>query len=212
MAASKQALDTRREIRAMSSRHSVTLLQGQVTGDDVQTAVTAQPYDAIHFATHSDEYHIALSNGETLDADDLVRLARLSGCRLLFFNSCRSGRLATIATGKGIAYAIATTIDVPDNMAWKMPLSFYEFLYDQEEAGLVVDIPAAYRRSANGSGTYMLLGDLQRQAEIADLMTEVQRLNRNLRRVWISVGFVLAAGVGAWLPTVYMILRLQGGQ
>lgn len=167
------------EIRTITGMHRVTVLNGIVTAQDVYAACRGETRDVIHFATHSDEEHVLLSDGETLDAEDVAQIARMAHCRVLFFNSCRSAKLAAFAVGHGVPYAIATTVDLPDKDAWKTALSFYEYLREQMlqvHDPALVDIPLAFRQAVNGDGTYMLLTSIRRISEIADFLAEFQRV------------------------------------
>lgn len=212
-------LDTIPEIRALTSMHRVTVLNGTVTAQDVYNACRQEQRDIIHFAAHSDEYKVLLSGDETLDAEDIAQIARIARCRLVFFNSCRSARLATYAVAHGVQFAIATTVDIPDREAWKTPLSFYGYLHEQMAAvqdPLKVDIPAAFRGAVNGEGTYMLLTSIQRQSEIADLAakmyqwrieteTETHAWRRRQQRMMIL--FFLQAAAGWFVLLILTVLH-----
>lgn len=195
--------------------HRVSVLSGTVTVQDVYSACQGETYDILHFAGHSDEERIELSGGENLNDEDIRRLIELGSFRLLFFNSCRSARLAAFAVSHGAPYAIATTIDLPDRDAWKAALTFYEHCraqMAQVKDAKQVDLPAAFRAAVNGDGAYMMLMSIQRQTEIGELMAQMERWRQKQdieTNAWragqrrIATYLALQAGAG-WLVLLVM--------
>lgn len=186
------------EIRLMTEKHHCELLNGRVTATDVYNACRQRddPEDrigVIHFAGHSDQESISLSPGERLGQEDLPRLARMSGALGYFFNSCRSARLAAHATRHGVTFCIATTIELPDSDAWKMPASFYNSI---EETGLL-DVIRAFVNADNGSGAYQILLDPL-------LLLELSRLRRRLR------DSILVRPANLFIMTLLLISALFG--
>jgi len=157
-------INTVPEIRTITSRHHTTVLNGAVTPQTIDQ-YARQGYAAFHFAGHSSPDHVELSCGTTLEADDIVRFARMAGAKMLFFNSCEAGRLAAYAVAHGMEYVIACTIKLDDDVAWEFPSAFYNSLAN----GAWRDILAAYRAADSGNGEYTLavapafLGDMSDQ-------------------------------------------------
>lgn len=209
-------LDTIPEIRSITGMHRVTVLNGKVTAQDLDAACRGNAYDIIHFATHSNEQIVQLSAPaggppETLDADDIIRLARLCSCRLIFFNSCLSARLAAYAVAHGVPYAIATTIALSDREAWKTPLAFYEYLKEQMQAvhdPAAVNIPAAFEQAANGDGTYALLQARRQPSETAAVVAEIRR---EVRRLYLTGAAMLAGGMLTDALIIIYLLRHTWG-
>lgn len=154
VAPSVQGLHTSAEVRDLSALHRVTVLSEQVTARDVYQAARGG-YDVIHFATHSDEYRVKLSDQESLMDHDLLQVARIAGAKCIVFNSCSAGRLAHYLIGHEVPLAVHTNRALQDEDAWKFPLGFYQAI-DR----LGNSKPEAYVRafaSANdGEGLYGL--------------------------------------------------------
>lgn len=116
-------LHTTPEVRDLTRLHRVTVLGDIVSVRDVMREA-GSPYEVIHYAGHSNDKEVELSNG-FLDDADLLQITRSSGAKLVFFNSCRAGRLAHYLVGHGVPLAAHTNVDLEDADAWKFPLAFY---------------------------------------------------------------------------------------
>lgn len=139
------------EIRSISSKHHATVLNGSVSAATIDQFARLG-FKAFHFAGHSTPDFVQLSQGERLEADDLVRFAHMAKVELLFFNSCEAGKLAAYAVAHGVSYAIAATIKLDDRAAWTVPSAFYEALAN----GAWRDILGAWLRADSGNGEYSL--------------------------------------------------------
>lgn len=115
------------EIRLISSQHRAYVLNNRVTLDDVYKAAET-PVDVIHFATHLGKGagdSVTLSDGADMSMYEISQIVKISGARLVLFNICSAARLGNFISRHTDACAIYTTIDLPDNEAWKLPLAFY---------------------------------------------------------------------------------------
>jgi hypothetical protein len=147
-------LSTTSEIRDITGLHQVTVLNDVVTSRDIfREARTG--FDIIHFASHSDEKRVSLSNAEYLVDNDLVQLARISGAKLVFFNSCSAGRLACYLIGHGVPLAVHTNTELDDVNAWKFPLAFYGAMANINSNTTHAYI-RAFDRTNDGEGIYGL--------------------------------------------------------
>lgn len=149
-------IDSNPEVDLLSSMHRVRIMQSVVTRQRIYNDVRNEKYDVIHFVTHSDEYSLSLSDNELLSAEDVAQIARLGSVQLLFFNSCTSGRIADYSVRHGVPFAIHTNTDLSDESAWKMPLTFYRFLKDQDEQGGDINFIDAFISADTGEGIYGL--------------------------------------------------------
>lgn len=163
------------EIRAISSKHHATILNGNVTLQTIDQYVR-QGYNIIHFAGHSNEEYVELSDGVKMEADDLVRFANMAGATLIFFNSCEAAKLAAYAVGHGIQYAIASTIKLVDSTdpnhseAWKFPSAFYSAL----DNGKWRNIYMAFKAADSGDGEYAFLISPTQHMDWANQLSELR--------------------------------------
>ena len=149
-------LQTTAEVRDLSTLHRVTILSDTVTVRDVFTAARGR-YDVIHLATHSDDTSVQLSDGILRDSD-LLQIARSASAKLVFFNSCRAGRLAYNLVGHGVPLAIHTNVELVDSAAWKMPLAYYGAV-DELGNGTPLSYVRAFVLANDGEGDYGLAVD-----------------------------------------------------
>lgn len=200
-------LQTTNEMRDLTTLHRVTVLSDKVLARDVYSAARGG-YDVIHYAGHSNSEQVELSDGHMIDTD-LLQIARISGAKMVFFNSCLAGRLAHYLVGHGVPLAIHTNVDLVDADAWKMPLAFYGAV-DR----LGNSTPSAYIRAfadANdGEGLY----GMAMQADLVIGWAQMASLNivrsahPSLQR-W-QWGIVAAiVGITVWL-TLLSIFPLLG--
>lgn len=203
-------LDQIPEIRALTRMHRVTVLSGPVTEDDVFDACQRDPYDIIHFASHSDEERVYLSGSEDLAPARLEQLIGLSGCRLMFFNSCKSARLAALMVRAGLHYAIATTVELPDAEAWQTVLGFYtqcKRQMMQVKEPKLVDIPTAFGMAIGSDGTYMLLQAAHPQSQLEFIVDELRKLREAIegrdKWVWRFMAFLGIANLIEW--TIHLL-------
>ena len=119
-------LDIAREINGVvnSHAHSVHLLSGTVTEQDVERACAEDTYDIIWFASHGDLEGILLSNDEYLQVEALVPYIRAAGIRLVFINTCSSLELANQIAQESSADVICTIRSVLDRTAMRTGVLF----------------------------------------------------------------------------------------
>jgi hypothetical protein len=193
-------LNNRTEINQLTSLEHVRVrvLAGHVTAQTLFEATKDQRWDIIHFAVDSGPDSVAL-NGDILSATDLRMIATNSRVRCLFFNSCRSGKLASALIQRGVQHAISLNIDLEDAGAWKMPLYFYEFLNEQIRLYGSYNIPDAFFSAVPGDGTYNLTS-AQHTISAANIQQDVQRLRGWIRWIWLilAINTVGWATVEAW--------------
>lgn len=200
------------EIRTLSDMHQVSVLNGTVTVAHVYDAVRHGARDVIHFATHSTPDLIQLSDG-ALAPEDVAQIARIAGAKLVFFNSCMSGRHAAYAVSHGVAYAIHANVDLIDAEAWRTPLAFYEALADQIDNN-TIDFAAAFAQADNGNGTYGLSIAVSNQIntdallqELRDLHMEVMALRADNSKQRLIMFALLVSNLAVWVGFLYLFLQ-----
>jgi len=147
------------EVRYISAMHRVHVLAGRVSAQNLYEACQHNTYEILHIVDHNAQgvdretpSKIPLSNGESLDAQDIVELAQACNAQGIFLNTCNSSFYASYAVRRGVNFSVFTTLEIRDNSAWKAPLVFYSALEQQEKAG-TVDFYAAYL-SLSDDGVY----------------------------------------------------------
>lgn len=181
------AIDTVPEIRSITSLHQVTVVNGDVSIRELYQIAQRGNFDVIHFGTH----------GGTYQAEDILSLARVASASLVFLNACSTGRVASYLVAHGISYAISTNVELADMQAWKVPLSFYEYLARQEHAGEVLNYPVAYSQADSGDGDYSLSVSVERITTMAKLTRRIEELET---KVNIAIALlVVAVLVVGWL-------------
>ena len=161
------------EVRAITSQHRVMVLNGPVSVADVYDAARHGRYDILHFAAHSHDRELDLSAGEVMTPEDVAQVGRNAGAKLIFFNSCRSGLLADYVIRHGVAFAIHSNIELPDDDAWKMPSVFYDFVAEQRDRN-AVDYASAFEQADAGDGVYGLSVAIDRCSSWEPLMVRLQ--------------------------------------
>jgi hypothetical protein len=156
IAPKNKSLDQVFEIKELTSQHRTTVLNGDITIQDIFDEVRNSEYDIVHFATdlttsNNDEMYI--SDRESLNMSDTENILKLSKARLAFFNFCSSARFATYVTNRSIECAIYTTTYLDEKVAWRFPLAFYEQLKRKEAADLL-SFNEIYESTAPGDGSY----------------------------------------------------------
>jgi len=200
VAPDQQGVDAHPEVDLITSMHRVHLLQGNVPKERLYNDVRTSEYDIIHFATHSTEQTLALSDGDSLTPEEISQIARLSKAQLLFFNSCISGRMADYAVRHGVQYAVHTNVELDDEESWKMPLAFYRFLKDQMDTGRCCNFVEAFMAADTGDGIYglsishtLVLNSITVLEEIkAELEKQNVKMKTIQKQVYVmGVGFVV---------------------
>lgn len=181
------AIDTVPEIRSITSLHQVTVVNGDVSIRELYQIAQRGNFDVIHYGTH----------GSTYTAEDILSIARVASASLVFLNACNTGRVASYLVAHGISYAISTNVELADMEAWKVPLSFYEYLARQEHAGETLNFPIAYSRADSGDGDYSLSVSVERITTMAKLTRRIEELEMKVN-VAIAL-LVIAVLVVGWL-------------
>lgn len=142
------------EVRDLTTLHRVTVLSDAVTTRDVVQYARSN-FDVIHFSTHSDERVVSLSGSDYLSDTDILQIARSSRAKLVFFNSCKAGRLAHYLVGHGVPLAVHTNMELEDADAWKFPLAFYDAVDRLGNTTPIVYV-RAFEEANDGEGLYGL--------------------------------------------------------
>lgn len=174
IAPNHKTLDQIPEIRQLTSLHRTTVLNGDITVQDIFDEVRDYEYDIIHFATHlvSDEHDaMYINEEETLNLVDTENILKLGKSKLVFFNFCNSARFATYVTNRGIPCAIYTTIEIPDKLAWRFPIAFYEQL-KRKEGDKIFSLLDVYESSAPSDGTYGWVAGTQYYRDVFGLLKD----------------------------------------
>ena len=87
-------------------------MNGTVTAQDIYGEARRGKYAVLHFVTHSEDYAVHLSDGETLSPEDVAQVARLCGAQLIMFNSCRSGVMAAYAVAHAVPSASNSNVEL----------------------------------------------------------------------------------------------------
>lgn len=186
------------EVRTITSLLRVTVLNGTVTAQDIYGEARRGKYAVLHFVTHSEDYAVHLSDGETLSPEDVAQVARLCGAQLIMFNSCRSGVMAAYAVAHEVPSAIYCNVELLEREAWKLPLAFYSLLAEQDTALGVLDIASAFHGADTGEGLYGLLIRIDQfpattklAVEIADQRAKLTQMEQTLGRMVQLAGMLL---------------------
>lgn len=184
-------LDASPEIKSITNLNWVQahVLTRHISAREVYDAVDDGRYDVIHFATHSTSDIMAL-NGDRLSPQDIGQIAKLGQAKLVFFNSCESGKFASYLVQRGIEFAVFANIKIEDSQAWKVPYLFYCFLDEQIESTGVYSFPKAFYDAVDSTGNYGITSAYDRVGVIP-LQKEMAQLKR-------LVLIVLGAGIVAW--------------
>lgn len=201
MAPDQNGIDAHPEVDLITGMHSVHVLQGEVPKQRLYSSVRHAQYDIIHFATHSTEEYLALSGDDELSPEEIAQIARLSKAKLLFFNSCISGRMADYSVRHGVQYAVHTNVELEDEESWKMPLAFYRFLKDQIDCEKGINFVEAFAAADTGDGIYglsishvLVLNNINVLEEIKKELEEqtarIDALQKQVRYVGAGFGMV----------------------
>ncbi len=195
------------EIRIVTQKHHVTVLNGPVSAADVYQACRSAHYQIIHFATQSTPFVVSLT-AERLGADDVAQLARMAEAECVVFNSRDAGRLASYAIRHGVRFAVFAHVDLDEVNAWKFPAAFYDALSN----GHSRDVIGAYMVADNGDGTYGLVISPSAWQALVEETGDLRR--RHIDTVALSWRTMLLLSVtvlGAMLLLAVFILTLAGG-
>lgn len=165
-------IDSIFEVRRLQMWHDISILNGDVSVEDVYRACQEKAFDVIHFAAHGGPDGVMLSNGVLLTTEDIAQALRLRETRGLFLSACQTGTVASYAVRHGAQWAISSEVDLPDNTAWKLAAAFY----GHQRNGHSKDFVGAYLLADSGDGEYALhisptwVQELQRSAALSASM------------------------------------------
>jgi hypothetical protein len=200
-----QPIDTTIEISAMTSldRVKIEVENGHMSRTKLFERVRNRRYDILHFAAHSDENYLYL-NGDKLPPDQIWQVAQMVKARLVFFNSCRSGRLASVIVSRGVEYAIHSNVEMLDSEAWQAIVAFYETLDSQIEAEDVYDIHKAFDDSVAGDGNYGIYIRYD-HAGVLPMQRRVERLEK------MALGMLALGAVHLAVTASFLAAWWNGG-
>lgn len=151
------------EIRELTTTHSVVVLNGNVSANDLYQQCKNQ-FDIIHFGGHGGPNGFQLSETEVLTPTDIAQLCRMAQCKILYLNACDMGQVAGYVSRHGGTrnhtprYIIYSQIRLPDKEAWQRPLTFYSELRTQNTESLrEANIITAYQTADADGIMYNLL-------------------------------------------------------
>ena len=190
-------LDSQPEIRDISSRRhiQVTLLNGPVTARDIYTHAR-DGFDVLHFVAHGGADGIQLSDRTQLSYQDIAQIARLAQARIIFFNSCETGKPASYVVHHGALWSIFGNIALDDASAWQHPIGFYNSLVDLEPQ----TVAKALRIADNASGDYGYTISLEYLLDL--LQTRMQPVSYTLHTWQLGViGFTIVVSILSAIAT-----------
>lgn len=144
---------------------TLTILDGEVTRDDIANALLSQSFHVIHFIGHGDfdgEKAVLALNGpggsrDLIDHETLAQMLRNhASLKLVVLNSCRGGELsetkplvgmAAALVKEGIPAVIAMQYEVRDDEAITFAGTFYRALFTGPDRGRV-EIALSHARNA----------------------------------------------------------------
>lgn len=150
VAPDQPGLNARPEIRQIQRLHHISILDGVVLAEDIYNTCRDTKFDIIHFATHSSDEGVALSEGIWFTSEEIAQVARLHETPCVIFNSCFSGKPAAYAVRHGVRYVIFTNIELPETQAWKLMVGLYAALQNGAKGNVLM----AFERSDSGDGDY----------------------------------------------------------
>lgn len=192
-------------IRAVTGLHSVHVLNGTVTLSQLGDIARRGRYDVIQFNLHGNPDGMYLSGGERIGREDVVRLARMADAKLLFFNSCYSGRHAAYAVAHWQGAAIFSNVELPVSQAWQMSAAFYDVIAQQQEEG-AVDYAQAFLQVDTGEGVYAYLVSPAAALALEPVLKELHELHTQFaeysaRQTKRINGLILSAAI-MWAAVV----------
>lgn len=136
-------------------------------------------YDAAHWLGHADDGGFYLPNGEQLSQERIQRICVDAGARMVFLNSCESGRIGQYLVNNKIAVALSYAVPVMDKDGILNSLRFYTALArsnDPFEDGL----REAYTAADPGDGSLLwLTNGAYVQEIIKPLMERLDQIDSN---------------------------------
>lgn len=116
------------EVAAVVNYLRASLLNGELSVDDVLNKLAAEQWDVIWFAAHGDEKGIHLVNAkgekELLSVPLLTSFIRTAGASLVVFNTCSSYQVAQMIYNELLIDFVCTIRPIPDRDAFFTGKSF----------------------------------------------------------------------------------------
>lgn len=112
----------------------VDALVGDVTEDDLATALLSGGYSIFHAALHGNAAGLALTR-EFLGCEQLGALLQVHGVTLAVLLSCESEQIAQQVAAAGVCCVVGTTTRITDAAAYAFCLKFYRHLVKHGDAG-----------------------------------------------------------------------------
>lgn len=187
------AINTIPEIRSITSTHTCLVLHGEIAIDEIYNHAQRGSYDIIHIGAHSTTY----------DREDVLQFVRVSGASLVFLNACHSAEMGSFLVSRGVPFVICTNIELEDREAWKMPLTFYEYLARQERSMRQVSFANAYVQAEDGDGSHAFLVSIKLIGTWEVLDTRMSSVETKLHTT-VRLG-LLFMGAGALLSTLLVL-------
>lgn len=187
-------VDAIAEVRRLQMWHDISILNGNVSVEDVYRACQEKAFDVIHFAAHGGPDGVMLSNGVLLATNDIAQALRLRETKGLFLSACQTGRVASYCVSHGARWAISSEVNLADETAWKLAAAFY----GHQRNGHSKDFVGAYLLADSGDGEYALhispawVQELQQTAAMAAAMPH-NALPLTRREAIMWAGALLAA-------------------
>lgn len=193
-------VDSQPEMRDISSRKhtQVTVLSGPVTARDIYVHAR-DGYDILHFVAHGGEEGVGLSAGVVFSYQEVAQAARIASAKIVFFNSCETGKPASYVVHHGVLWAIFGNIQIPDATAWQHPNGFYSSLTDLSPATIVRSL----RVADNASGDYGYTISLEHLLDLLLNRKEPSDITFKAWQVWlvfavIAVSIALSVVAITW--------------
>lgn len=196
------ALLSASEIDTIAPSHVADVVAGTVTQARITLRASNQRYDIIHFVCHCSAGGVALSDG-TMEPEEILRLARHTRTKLVFFNACQSTVPGQFLIDSDVPAAIVHNSEVLDKEAIQLAAYFYAELI--ENGG---DLRAAYKMVNRRDGKLSWLSDGNYRdpsvdvilGEIAALKASAQSRDLWLTRLAVVVGVDVVASLAvlAW--------------
>lgn len=194
------------EIDAIAPAHVADVITGTVTTARITLRASNQRYDIIHFVCHCSADGVRLSDG-AMTPDEILRLARHTRAKLVFFNACRSTIPGQFLIDSDVPAAIVHNNEVLDREAIQLAAYFYAELI--ENGG---DLRAAYKMVNRRDGSLSWLSDGNyRDPSVDVILGEISALKasgsaRDRRLLWLAA-FVGVDVVVSLIATLWFLVR-----
>lgn len=200
------ALLSATEIDAIAPNHTTDVVAGSVTQARITLRASNQRYDIIHFVCHCGAGGVALSDG-TMEPEEILRLARHTRTKLVFFNACQSTIPGQFLIDADVPAAIVHNSEVLDREAIQLATYFYAELI--ENGG---DLRAAYKMVNRRDGSLSWLSDGNYRDPSAEIiLAEIESLKKSAQaRDAYQVGldkrlFYMALTLGADVTVSFLV-------